>query len=387
MNREDAIRYVRDQLMAGMGQDRLIEEMVRLGWSREDTLQFIEVARSTALTGVSPAPLNPVQAPVEQVPEKGKKKMLVMAGIIALALCLVGGGVYAYFQLTIPSPEDVLHRMMQNNSSVESFSVAVEGKAQNASLNSKMNMNVSGDVDMRDNNSPKYLVRIKGDGGSGASLVVVDGEVIYRDKTAYFKVNPGTSFGPFSLNMISNQWFKIDPQNDLASSSPVAGFGVNIPDNKLSITPEQTAKIKDMVKNAYFFKDVTTLPSEDVGEIGTYHYGFKPDAAALMNFTKNMGSILNVSSTAESILPSEVDTMQQSFASTTWEIWVGKKDFLLRKLLVRRDDSSASMAFTLLMSNYNAVLEIPVPADAKPIQEVLQSIFGATPKMQQPPAK
>ncbi len=387
MNREDAIRYVRDQLMAGMGQDRLIEEMVRLGWSREDTLRFIEVARSTALSGVSPAPLNPVQAPVAQVLEKGKKKILVMAGIIALAFCLVGGGVYAYFQLTVPSPEDVLHRMMQNNSSVESFSVAVEGKAQSSSLNSKMNVNVSGDVDMRDKNNPKYLVRIKGDGGSGVSLVVVDGEIIYRDKIAYLKVNPGTSFGPFSLNMISNQWFKIDPQNDLASSSPVSGFGVNIPNNKLSVTPEQTAKIKDMVKNAYFFKDVTTLPSEDVGEIGTYHYGFKPDAAALMDFTKNVGGILNVSSIAESILPSEVDAMQQSFASTTWEIWVDKKDYLLRKLLVRRDDSSASMAFTLLMSNYNAVLEIPMPSDTKPIQEVLQSLFGGTPEIQQPPAR
>ncbi|GEM_PF-2843211 len=378
MNRDEAVRYVKDQLAAGMSQDRVVDEMVRLGWSKDDALQLIEVARSTALSGASVTP--PVSNAVsENIPisAKSNKKTKLIVSVIAFAILFIGGGVYAYFELMSPNPEDVLRKMMINNFSIDSFSVAIEGKGQNTSLNSRINFNISGDFDLKSTNDLKYSLRIKGGGGDNTSLVVVvDGEVVYRNKIAYLKINPGTSFGPFSLNMISNQWFKLEPQNDLASGLLVSGLNVSVPDNALDITQEQMRTIKEMMKNTFLFKDIRNLSSQDIDGISTYHYGFKPDMAALADLAKNVDGVINNSTSTQLIPQSEIQAIENSYASTTWEIWVGKRDYLLRKLFVTNDDNS--IAFTLTMKNYGNVPEMVAPADAKPIEEVFESLFSVS---------
>jgi hypothetical protein len=271
--------------------------------------------------------------------------------------------------------------MMANISQVNSFSAAISGDftSESSGTNSffgetasssatttinKAHTELSMDIDLTDINNPQFSVNFNGNSGSGLMTVVLGGQVIYKDKTGYLKVNPGTSFGPISLNMIAGQWIKIDPQKDI-STSTIPGVGLGVSGDELNITPDQITRARDIIKNAYFFDNVVKLPNETINGVSTYHYKYSLNQAALNKFTSDIALVFDPKyvATTTPIVPQ----------GANMEIWVGVGDYLPRKIAESDDKNQVQAIF----SNYNSVPTIQAPQDTKPFQEVIGEVFGS----------
>ena len=193
--------------------------------------------------------------------------------------------------------------------------------------------------------------------------VVLGGQLIYKDKTGYLKVSPGTSIGPISLNMIAGQWVKIEPQKDISTSTIPGGLGVS--GDKLNITPDQIAQVRNIIKNAYFFNDVTKLPDEAINGVSTRHYKYSIDEAALNKFSDDIALVFD---------PNYIATTTPEIPQgANLEIWVGAGDYLPRKMVESDDKNQMQITF----SNYNNVPAIQIPQDTKSFQSVLEEVFGS----------
>ncbi len=377
---EEAVRYIRDRLREGVSQERIIEELARIGWDYRTLLGFIEMAKAPLFSGDSPTPQ--MAAAGQWQSSEGKKtenkKTKAVIGGIALAAILIAGGGYAYEKFTGPTPPEVLQKTMMEMTTVKSFSFSLDGTLETptsspATSARSATVTLSGDFSFQNPQNSAYRLTIKGNMGVGTSFpLVVDSEIISSDKFLYLKINPGTSIGPISFNMIANQWIKIDLSSDLAKTLFLSGLTIQVPTTTLSLTPEKTTKVKDFVRNASLFKDVESLPAETVDGVNTYHYSFKPDIVALQKLALNIGSVVGVSSTSLPIA-SSTNAFGSIYVNTRGEIWIGKSDFLIRKLLI---SDIRGNAMKLAITNYNNTPEILVPFNAKPLQDVLGSLFG-----------
>ncbi len=393
MSNEEAIVFIKSQLSQGIKQEQIVGELMHQGFAYRDINQLIAQAMASgSVAPQQPAPSAPSNQNFNTAPQtqtyqqagssSGHKKTFVIIGIVAALVILGGAGAYAYYSYSNPDPITVLHKMMASISQVNSFSASLSGdftdensggmdlfSGESASSSattttSKTHTELSADIDLADVNNPQFSINFSGNSGSGMMMVVLGGQLIYKDKTGYLKVNPGTSIGPISLNMISGQWVKIEPQKDI-STSTIPGVGLGVSGDKLNVTPDQIAQVRNIIKNAYFFNNVTKLPDETVNGVSTRHYKFSVDETALNKFSDDVALVFDSNYVAT--------TTPEIPQGANLEIWVGAGDYLPRKFV----ESDGKNQVQATYSNYNSIPAIQVPQDTKSFQSVLEEVFGS----------
>jgi len=131
-----------------------------------------------------------------------------------------------------------------------------------------------------------------------------------------------------------------------------------------------------------WLKDPKKVADADVGGTSTYHVTAGIDVPKLLDdLDKLLGKAGSLGANAGKnvpgrLTPQQRQKIQDAVTSATVDVYSGKDDKLLRKLAVNAILKTGKVAFVLELDDLNGDQSISVPANAKPLQELLQQIPG-----------
>ncbi len=343
----------------------------------------------------NPEPVPPPLADIPAVepealkPPFWKTKGLLLA-VVVVATLVVGGGVGAWVYIRSSSlpVEVVMSRMMREMQGVLSFTTSYALKM-NVSGEEQVgieNIEARGQVSM-DFRSPNGIVQTSAHdvsvalsasssaGTLGISSVAVSFEERSVDSTAsYFRFTHLPVLGIISLSPFENKWMKVDQ----AVAGSVSAAGVD---------PIKIGKwFSGVLSDASLSSSIEDQGQESVQGREAYHYRLKFNPERVHFHIQELARVVGRSFTLD-----EATQLKKSLAemipSVPLDVWIGKKDFRIYRVVVPIGGAgsgaiSISGSFDLTMSGYNTPVNVEVPSDARPIQDVVGEVFqtfgGAT---------
>ncbi len=351
----------------------------------------------------------PPQSPVPQTPATGVGVSFLVAVIIVL---LGAGSVYGYsyyFGGQQLSPEEVLKNMVANAQGIKtgSFSGSFDVVAHvnmgsggsfgydvaTKGATTTLQVMFSGKIDVSDISNMKQAWDIRIAVSTGTVLLVTGGaEFVSLGKVLYLKLNSidfsgatGGKPNPVGavVSLFTNQWFKLDTEAIAKTFLEAGDFAARLKSENLDrqnqLSPEKMQKIQELAKQYVFLKATQTLAGETLDGQSTYHYKLMLDKDALVNFMVAAVPIFSEKPLPESALK-EIRTALDAVRVENIELWIGKKDFRVRKLAASISIVSqfGSGRFTLneSMSDINQPVTITAPEGAKDANEILGGFLG-----------
>lgn len=341
------------------------------------------------------------------------------AGVILVVL----GAVAAYYFMIprTPMPEAVFTEMRKNMSELHSYAFAVKvsmnftgapkeevlqaannyfGKGTEGKLNVTVTATgavIAGESATTSQTSVQYV--LAGNVTYGAFSIVLDGEaevravdgVIYVRTIKFPQLLSMFGFGPM-LTEWQGKWIMIDPKatSSLSSIVPAQYGATSTASADILPTGEEQARAKEILKKDWPVL-VTSVEEKDAplidgGEM--YHYRFSLDKEKLHTFfvdalTLYPGRTVSYDSRTKK---EGIDMATNLFASTTGELFIGKKDMLLHRASVNVPVTiatssvslSGAISVDLQVSQWNAVPPIVPPSSAVSIEKVLADITAST---------
>ncbi|MBX4205494.1 MAG: hypothetical protein KW788_04945 [Candidatus Doudnabacteria bacterium] len=379
----DLIEYVKSSMASGTDAEAIKNELRSQGWANDD----IDSALVSAGSGVP----SPAHASIEAAGSgwhvTKKEIFIVVAGLLLLS----GAGAAAFY-LIPPAPEKVLQTSAENFASANSFDysgnmvVDISAPSGLFSMNTllhglpkgldsriagasdtKFNLDFSGTADVTDANHPKSNLDLN----FSYSLFQFGMNLRLLDKIVYLKFNSLPNVPEYNIAKYSGVWIKIDP----ADVSEQYGLDMNTSSKQPDLTPGQKQQIKDLAANAHFFNSITKLADDTIDGDAMYHYSVDVDMQGLKDYFHEVERIENSTATTDT----DLDTM--SFRNS--EVWIGKSDRMLHKLLTQvsaaptpgtTTQASGSVNILLNLKNYNQPSSIMPPADYKNFVEVIKEL-------------
>jgi hypothetical protein len=406
MTDQELQNYVKDQLNKGVDPGVLRMALESEGLSTKqinDVLvgksapAAIQVPNTQTLSAVSaPAPVS-LQEHKNSGPGFFANKTLWITVIVLLLV--LGGGAYAYTLIT-PSPEKVSQKMLEGLAQVKSldFDTSIKGEvktyqagvgdAERVERTYSGEISISGTSDMADPNDPRasFVFKLDAEGFN------VEVEARTVDKSSYFKVAKFPALGFFDLNGIKDQWIRIDYEY-LKEQYGLEDGQFELPAWEDSINPQQIQKIRDVYAKYPMIVLGEKLASEKIDGTNTHHYKFSINEPNVRNFIKEVMSILDETFTQDAkdqdarvVLEKYVDEMFKAFHFTEGEVWVGKSDFLPRRVIMpfelknpdEPEMGSAKFTLTANLKNFNRATKVEAPYPFKDIQDVFKDMFGTS---------
>ncbi len=407
MASQQLIDYIKQRFTQGATKTEIRESLFNNGWVASD----IEEGFQSIESPIQPAPpvqkVSPMQQPVQPIqpimPDQSAaqptepfstfsaqtpntKSRLPFVVIAVIGLFLIGGGAFAYYYFN--TPQMVMKRMMKAESKIQSVeyqgSISVEMTGEGA-LNSllgqqgKMTINFSGSSDIKDASNSKTALYLDMT-AAGSSLFALDMRQI--DKILYLKVADASMLEMLDLGAVIGQWIKIDAK-ELENQLGFEDLGKNL-DQEL--TPEKIAKINKIFETSEILKVIEKMSDEKIEGADTRHYKLVISQDKLKKLLIDLSLAINDTPlTAEEI--QQLDEDFKGLKSVAGEVWVGKKDLLLRKLSLnvkgkQQDPSLGEIGVAydvnVLLRNYNKPVQIEVPSPVKSFEEVFGPLFMNT---------
>lgn len=285
-------------------------------------------------------------------------------------------------------PKEIISEMKENMAEVETFhydfsanvsgagadiTSALGGSENDAEKTSEgtVNIEMSGDADMRDEENPKSLMKGRVVFSSGGTQLIADFENRKIEGVSYIKFNQAPNLGFLNLNNLAGEWYRFD----------LADFSGEIEEEKEELTEEQVEALRDLVKETNFFTFKEDLGKEKVNGVKTYHYRVALDKKALKNFAIEYRQITGDSMSAEET--ADLGQSLNNVGEVAAELWIGTKDKLLYKaktmnIEFRNPDqgTDVTIMFIINMSDFNEDVIIEVPIEAKSSDELMNTVFG-----------
>lgn len=388
------------------------------------TASFEAAPLQAAMPQVTPAalPIVSASAPaplplgMEFAPQKNSAMGKMIAGVMGVAVFVVAAGTAAgYFILfrnSAPLPEVEVALMQDAMKSVHAYAfdtrVTLDMTAQTNSpmltQNSqptegkmKFAVTATGTVNIGETASTSQMdisYSVDGNASYAAVSVILDGAMDIRsvDGKLYLRIVKI----PQALAMLGvtdqvapwqNKWIVID-QSGVASIDPglSASFSA-LPSS--TTTQEYRDKAAEILKKDWPL--IMTAPKEDavkVAGVEVYHYQFTIDANKLSKLIKDLAALYpeNYGGADPAAVSESSDIVTSLVASTTGDIYIGKKDSYLYRTDVRVPinfaTSSVSVAgnfdIIVIASQFNAIAPIIPPLSATPAADVYKSIMGSS---------
>lgn len=267
---------------------------------------------------------------------------------------------------------------------------------------------ISGDIgvgataDFGDGRSSEWKFNVVANGDFGDLSFKVDAEALRKDKTYYVRVNKMPAlFGDFSS--YKGQWISISPE---AASSSTRGYddfsslarGISSAETdykesraKATAALRKVAALADKDKLIAF---KSTPKSDKVDDRSLYRYELTFNKEALIPFYKDvladaeLRDFLDIAendSALEYLASKEFDEtftyLQSNTFLTLWTDRAGYPGVLQYRLRVVPPDTAVKLAdkqidltFKVTFNDINKKVQIDVPADAKPIQTIIDEI-------------
>lgn len=357
----------------------------------------------------------------------GKKKVI----LFALAAFFVLAGVLAFYFITKANPADILKASSAETAKVKTYSfagamnysvniVGADSKSSDSEkteVDADVKIEISGKQDVTDPENPKGDEKIKieagfsSEGGSQKFSADMDA-VTLGPKKVYYKLNDydlgifGFIYGGL-LSPLKNKWYYVDAEK-LKEMSPTASAD----------SLEMNKKLLEAYSKYDFFKFKKDLGDDKVGDVAAYHYEVSLDRKAITDF---YFEVLDVVSKDGAILTPENksylndfkndvdrsgDILDEVFSNIKTEIWIGKKDKIIRRVAVNAnfdekvfkafeekmkeisplggssnnltEDVNATIIFGLdfSLANINEPVVIEEPADAGDLLEALEAAMS-----------
>jgi len=338
-------------------------------------------------------------------PVKNSKKTIVTIVSIILGLAIIGGGVFGYFyyfQYYFQSPEKIVQKMVGKMAQVKSLEytgqITAEMKrlliippsldfqnskeeATSTEQKTKLSIGFSGASDLHDLNNPKAMFRV--DVSTDMSPEPLGLEIRVIDKVNYLKLSniPNLGFFSLPLSFLENKWIKVDSK---IMKYVLKGLEEQSEEEQKEqeLTPEEIEQIKEIVARKKIFRITEKLASEKIDGKKTYHYRFIIDKEELGQLFTEIGKVAKNKILTETELQ-EIQDLLQAIRMPEGEIWIGKKDLLLYKILLNLDIKETektkvegNVNTSIQFKNYNKPVQIEVPASAKTIEEIIAELFG-----------
>jgi hypothetical protein len=188
------------------------------------------------------------------------------------------------------------------------------------------------------------------------------------------------------------QWFFLDGNDErlqqyIESAGAMTGVDVNVDTEQAELTPEQIAKLNDIVARNYPLRDVERTGSETVSGVASDIYGFGGiDYEKLWDLMVELNREFG-DAEAEQLTDADkqefLDAMQDLVVTGT--VAVAQGDGLIRRMTVdmnyEKDAEKLDVGMTLTLDEVNQDVSVEEPQDAEDlmtyIENAINSMFGS----------
>jgi hypothetical protein len=273
--------------------------------------------------------------------------------------------------------QDAVHTAMVNSSKVksENYDLLLSGKittGKDSQVQFKElvgTLDFAGVFDMKTKDDPKFTLKIdaKGtiDGGKEQSIA---GEMLLANKNFYFTVGKLNieavpELYKTAIDQFMNKWWSVELPPE-SFSKLTAGAA----DDK-DLTPEQK-QIKDLLEKTQFFKNVSDLGADKVGEVAAEKYSVELDKEAFKNYLTEAAKISGQDSQQPDA--AQIDKFM-ALVEFKGNVWVSKDDQMLRKIDgtvkvapgTETDNSTITLQATYTVDNLNKDVKVDAPAKSE----------------------
>lgn len=418
--------YVAQQLQQGVSQDQIRSSLLANGWQEADVSEAFASINARNMS-TQPGIVRPGQFPggFQQSSQKPNNAPLIVALVLFVMLIGAVGAAFAFgfIRLFQASPESVVRNMMIRLGDVKTLEYRGESKTtmvttvpvwgvgmplQQQGADGQENEFVfigqfRGKSDYRDPNNIKELMTfdvesvMTDEQGRETREPAYGFELRLIGHVLYLRLNHLADMGPFGTDFLTRQWIKIEFDEIIKALEEHLG---EIPEEyrhrigevreMLEISQEEQRELESAFLRHNLLTITETLPSENIEGVSSHRYRFTIEEEALRGFITDAIAILAPDSiTQDEEIMGEIRTgIDEFFANAepmTGEIWIGKRDYLPRKLLLTLattmpDIGESKSTTTMFFENFNEPVQIDVPSPAKGIvefiQEAMQEMFG-----------
>jgi hypothetical protein len=218
----------------------------------------------------------------------------------------------------------------------------------------------------------EFMLRI----GADQPTLDFGGELRRLEKADYvrFSVLP-EQLGAVKIGPYKEQWLSFDIER-LRRNIDSPFFGA--PGRTMDELDRQY--LIDQFRTTPFLRFVEKLPSVTIGGVSTYHYQVKPEMAYIKYYViqseqMRLGRELTRKETEF------IDTFFFNVTAENGEVWVGKQDYYLHRLLLRfRYDDTVKrrgvLSLTVDLSKFNEPVSLSEPpGQVQPIDNILRSLL------------
>lgn len=348
-------------------------------------------ASAQATMSVSPA--------FAQNPKYSKKIWLAVG--LAVAVLLLAGGAWAYYAYYLQAPERILGKMFDKLTEVKSSEYSGEVKIEtdfskykssalllpgsgsaNAQLG-KLTFKFNGisETQVQDLNNLKiatsFVVVPEGITGFSGNLGI---ELRMLGKVMFIRLTDIPNLGLIDLSTLKNQWVRVDFEamaKQFSTEDKLKEF-----EAQQKSMVDKFSQLRQAVITSGLFKVTDKLSSETIDNTSTYHYKIALEKEGIKKFFNQLSEIIpEFKRTAEEQTKFE-DELSKLTTLPEGEIWIGRKDYLPRKIYFEStmqpagEASPTKIAVTYLMSKFNEPVQVDIPEQSKSIEELAAGIMG-----------
>lgn len=319
-------------------------------------------------TGVLPAPA------------AGKKKLGLIALIVAAVLVLFGGAAAYYFAYMVPNkPDNILKAALVNSFSKEKVqSFAFDGSLAMTDENgdSLLSATVSGAA------SQEGPITLSGSVDAVVTNITfdlrsVDGKIFYAKVGGLsglpeiLEQSGDTSLSVYAplLTAIDEQWYEINASliEQFTGSSSATG----------TLSEADMQKLTDAYKKHSFLTVKETLASEEINGVDSHHYLVAIDKTKLKDFVTaikdaNIESLGFTQEMYDGFLGGIDGVDLTPFAV---EVWIAKDSKLFTKMAYTVENEGLTLAIQVTLKDYNKSVTVEKPEGAQSILEVISGFY------------
>lgn len=164
------------------------------------------------------------------------------------------------------------------------------------------------------------------------------------------------------------------PALSFMNLSPVVGTWYVFNANDVAGTGDgQWHDLGQEVTKSSLVESYSRLPDETIDGNDVYHYGLRLRESAVQDFFSRWSETLWPGVTGEAL-----GRYMGGQRVVNAEVWIGKKDFLLRRFDVTTGGDQADCTITLSVDRFNQDVAVEKPGDAVPIADFPTALFGKT---------
>ncbi len=360
--------------------------------TRSQTTQPTE----TQFEGVPPVQPQSIGQPAPQPEPKKKSKRLLVAGLLAGALLILGGGSVLAYTAWYQNPDKVVHDAIINLIQAKSMATTGaityedEGIKIDLTLDSKSSGN-NGDVNLK--------AGISIDTDAMKQNFEASGFARFIDDTIYFrlegvkdiadKMSGDSSISGYAaaiIEKIDNRWISVkasDYENAYGDVSKQQECYTKLID-KLQSDKDMKNEIVDLYTNHRMVAIVDKLDSKKVNNTISLGYQIEIDQDAAVQFIRSLENTtfgtemkdcdenVNLNEIADTF-ETTVETDDTEYTPTI-ELWVSRFGHEVTEFSIHGNTSDSGHLYIALQPTFNGEYSVEVPPDSSSFQEVMEDI-------------